>query len=216
MKKIYKLALTELQTLFYSPVAWLILVIFLFQVGMTYCSILEPKVLGQELGHTQANLTMTIFSGWRGLFEAIQRNLYFYVPLLTMGLMSREFGSGSIKLLYSSPITNTQIILGKFLAMMVYGGCMLGGIFVVVLHGACTVQNFDMPVVLTGMLGLYLLFCTYASIGLFMSSLTSYQVVAAIGTIAIFAMLGYVGNSWQHVEFVRDLTYWLAINGRAS
>ena len=66
------------------------------------------------------------------------------------------------------------------------------------------------------MLGIYLLFCTYASIGLFMSSLTSYQVVAAIGTIAIFAVLGYVGNSWQHVEFVRDLTYWLAINGRAS
>ena len=45
MKKIYKLALTELQTLFYLPVAWLILVIFLFQVGMTYCSILEPKVM---------------------------------------------------------------------------------------------------------------------------------------------------------------------------
>ena len=99
MKKIYKLALTELQTLFYSPVAWLILVIFLFQVGMTYCSILEPKVLGQELGRVQGNLTMSIFSGFRGLFEAIQRNLYFYVPLLTMGLMSREFGSGSIKLL---------------------------------------------------------------------------------------------------------------------
>ena len=75
MKKIYKLALTELQTLFYSPVAWLILVIFLFQVGMTYCSILEPKVLGQELGHTQANLTMTIFSGWRGLVEASQRKV---------------------------------------------------------------------------------------------------------------------------------------------
>lgn len=85
-----------------------------------------------------------------------------------------------------------------------------------VLHGACTVQNFDMPVVLTGMLGLYLLFCTYASIGLFMSSLTSYQVVAAIGRSPYLAMLGYVGNSWQHVEFVRDLTYWLAINGRAS
>lgn len=88
MKKIYKLALTELQTLFYSPVAWLILVIFLFQVGMTYCSILEPKVMGQELGRTQGNLTMSIFSGLRGLFEAIQRNLYFYVPLLTMGLMT--------------------------------------------------------------------------------------------------------------------------------
>lgn len=216
MKKIYKLALTELQTLFYSPVAWLILVIFLFQVGMTYCSILEPKVMGQELGRVQGNLTMSIFSGLRGLFESIQRNLYFYVPLLTMGLMSREFGSGSIKLLYSSPITNTQIVLGKFLAMMVYGLCMMGGVFIVVLYSACIVQNFDMPVVLVGMLGVYLLFCTYASIGLFMSCLTSYQVVAAIGTIAMFAVLGYVGNSWQHVEFVRDLTYWLAINGRAN
>lgn len=85
-----------------------------------------------------------------------------------------------------------------------------------ILYSACIVQNFDMPVVLVGMLGVYLLFCTYASIGLFMSCLTSYQVVAAIGTIAMFAVLGYVGNSWQHVEFVRDLTYWLAINGRAN
>ena len=85
--------------------------------------------MGQELGRVQGNLTMSIFSGLRGLFESIQRNLYFYVPLLTMGLMSREFGSGSIKLLYSSPITNTQIVLGKFLAMMVYGLCMMGGFY---------------------------------------------------------------------------------------
>lgn len=49
MKKIYKLALTELQTLFYSPVAWLILVIFFVSSwNDIYCSILEPKVMGQE------------------------------------------------------------------------------------------------------------------------------------------------------------------------
>lgn len=130
MKKIYKLALTELQTLFYSPVAWLILVIFLFQVGMTYCSILEPKVMGQELGRVQGNLTMSIFSGLRGLFESIQRNLYFTFLCYWMGDES-GICSGSIKLLYSSPSLNTQIVLGKFLAMMVYGLCMMGGVFIV-------------------------------------------------------------------------------------
>lgn len=78
--------------------------------------------------------------------------------------------------------------------MMVYGLCMMGGVFIVVLYSACIVQNFDMPVVLAGMLGIYLLFCTYASIGLFMSSLTSYQVVAAIGTIRYIC---YVGIRWE-------------------
>ena len=43
------------------------------------------------------------------------------MPLLTMGLMSREFSSRSIKLLYSSPVTSSQIVMGKFLAMMAYG-----------------------------------------------------------------------------------------------
>lgn len=216
MKKIYKLALTELQTLFYSPVAWLILVIFLFQVGMTYCSILEPKVMGQELGRMQGNLTMSIFSGLRGLFEAIQRNLYFYVPLLTMGLMSREFGSGSIKLLYSSPVTAGQIIWGKFLSMMVYGLILMGVLLVLVLFACCTVESFDLSAALSGLLGLYLLMCAYAAIGLYMSSLTSYQVVAAVGTLAVLIVLNFIGSVGQDIAFVREITYWLSIKGRAT
>ena len=63
---------------------------------------------------------MNVFAGWRGMFTAMQQYLYLYIPLLTMGLMSRELNSGSIKLLYSSPVTNTQIILGKYLSMMIY------------------------------------------------------------------------------------------------
>ena len=216
MKKIYKLALTELQTLFYLPVAWLILVIFLFQVGMTYCSILEPKVMGQELGRMQGNLTMSIFSGLRGLFEAIQRNLYFYVPLLTMGLMSREFGSGSIKLLYSSPVTAGQIIWGKFLSMMVYGLILMGVLLVLVLFACCTVESFDLSAALSGLLGLYLLMCAYAAIGLYMSSLTSYQVVAAVGTLAVLIVLNFIGSVGQDIAFVREITYWLSIKGRAT
>ncbi|MCR9013386.1 hypothetical protein, partial [Gabonibacter chumensis] len=54
------------------------------------------------------------------------------------------------------------------------------------------------------------------AIGLFMSSLTSYQIVAAVGTLAILAGLSYVKDLWQDLDFVRDITFWLAISGRAG
>lgn len=216
MKMIYRIARTEMQTLFYSPVAWLIIVIFTFQVGMYFSDIFGGMVRNQELGYTLRSVTLNVFSGRFGLFTAVQQYLYFYIPLLTMGLMSRELGSGSIKLLYSSPVTNVQIILGKFLSMMFYGLILMFILLIFGIYGAFTIKMVDFPVVLSGILGLYLLTCAYAAIGLFMSSLTSYQVVAAMGTLAVLAVLNFVGDMWQEIEFVRDITYWLAINGRAA
>ena len=213
---IYRIARTEMQTLFYSPVAWLIIVIFTFQVGMYFSDIFGGMVRNQELGYTLRSVTLNVFSGRFGLFTEVQQYLYFYIPLLTMGLMSRELGSGSIKLLYSSPVTNIQIILGKFLSMMFYGLILMFVLFIFGIYGVFTIKMIDFPVVLSGLLGLYLLTCAYAAIGLFMSSLTSYQVVAAMGTLAVLAVLNFVGGMWQEMEFVRDITYWLSINGRAA
>ena len=108
MKTIYKMARTELQTLFYSPIAWLILVVFTFQASLVFSNGLAGCVRNQELGYGLYNVRMNVFAGWRGMFTAMQQYLYLYIPLLTMGLMSRELNSGSIKLLYSSPVTNTH------------------------------------------------------------------------------------------------------------
>ncbi|MFR5658055.1 MAG: hypothetical protein ACLUDU_08670 [Butyricimonas faecihominis] len=66
------------------------------------------------------------------------------------------------------------------------------------------------------MLGVYLLICAYAAVGLFMSSLTSYQVVAAMLTLAVLAVLNYVKGWWQDIDFVRDITWWLALSGRSD
>ena len=93
-----------------------------------------------------------------------------------MGLMSRELSSGSIKLLYSSPVTNKQIVLGKYLAMMLYGLLLMAILSIFVIYSAFAIKSFDFICVLAGLLGLYLLTCAYSAIGLFMSSLTSYQV----------------------------------------
>ena len=216
MKTIYKMARTELQTLFYSPIAWLILVVFTFQASLVFSNGLAGCVRNQELGYGLYNVTMNVFAGWRGMFTAMQQYLYLYIPLLTMGLMSRELSSGSIKLLYSSPVTNTQIILGKYLSMMIYNLVLMCIFAVYLIFAAITIKSADIPLILSGMLGLYLLVCAYAAIGLFMSSITSYQVVAAMGTLAVLAVLNLVGGLWQDIEFVRDITYWLAINGRAQ
>ena len=218
MRNIYDIARAELQSLFYSPIAWLILIIFTFQSAGAFGGHLAGLIMGKELGYPLSDLTFKLFvDQWSGgIFPVIQGYLYLYIPLLTMGVMSRELSSGSIKLLYSSPVTNRQIILGKYLSMMIYGLAMMFVLLVYVIIAWCSIKDFDYPMVFTGLLGLYLLLCVYAAVGLFMSSLTSYQVVAAMLTLTILGVLNYVGGMWQDVEFVREITYWLSISGRAT
>lgn len=216
MKKILKIARLELSILFYSPIAWLILIIFIIQSGVTFTSMLNDVETKQQLGNQLSFLTADIFAGLNGFFAAVQKKLYLYIPLLTMGLMSREISSGSIKLLFSSPLTNMQIILGKFVAMMGYGALLMLVLLSITLSSVFAIENLDIMHVLGGILGLYLLICAYAAIGLFMSSLTAYQVVAAISTLAVLAVLNFVGSVGQDYDFVRDITYWISIAGRAD
>lgn len=216
MKTIYRIARTELQTLFYSPVAWLIIIIFTFQVYSVFTGAFQELVRKQTMGYALDNVTMDLFAGWKTLFPSVQEYLYLYIPLLTMGLMCREFNSGSIKLLYSSPVTSTQIILGKYLAIMTYGLVLAGMLVLLIIFGFFTIESIDLSATLSGLLGIYLLICAYAAIGLFMSTLTSYQVVAAMGTLALLAILNFIGGVGQDIAFVRDITYWLALSGRAD
>lgn len=216
MRRIYKIAKAELFTLFYSPIAWMILIVFTFQTGMVFADLLAEVLRAQRTGWGNLFITAGIFSGQRGLLASVQNYLYLYMPLLTMGLMSRELSSGSIKLLYSSPVTSSQIIRGKFLAMMIYSLLLIGVLLVYVVVGMCTVDHFELSSVASGLLGIYLLMCAYSAIGLFMSSLTSYQVVAALGTLVLLGTLSYMDKVWQDISFVRDITYWLSISGRCN
>lgn len=217
LRTIYYIAKTELQTLFYSPIAWLIIIILIFQAGMIFTGHFEGAVRVQSmLNRDFSDITSSIFGGDSGLFVRILSSLYLYIPLLTMGLMSREYSTGSVKLLYNAPITNRQIVLGKYLSMVIFGLISVGLLGVFVLFTASFVAHFDWGLCLAGLLGIYLLILVYAAIGLFMSSLTSYQLVAAICTLSVLAVLNYIGQVWQDMDFVRDLTYWLSISGRAQ
>lgn len=218
MKIIFTIAKNELKIMFYSPIAWLMLIVFIIQSSIFFSDIVENIATTVAASGREINFLSYIFfnDSTYGLFPKVQQYLFLYIPLLTMGLMSREVSEGSIKLLYSSPINNTKIVLGKYLSIMIYLLILIASLSAFVILGPLTIKNFDYPQVLVGMLGLYLLAATYAAIGLYMSSLTSYQPVAAIATMALFAILNFIGGLGQQYLWLRDITYWLSINGRCD
>ncbi|MDR6783512.1 ABC-2 type transport system permease protein [Pedobacter africanus] len=222
MKIIFKIAKNEVRNLFYSPVAWFLVIVFLVQCAIFYAdplvglanaqdSLLKNSPKFRDFGKS---LTRLIFLNPDGIFANALQNLFLFIPLLTMGILSREINNGTIKLLYSSPIRIREIVLGKYLALMIYNLVLVGVLGVFMISAAFQIRLVDYGILLSATLGFYLLVCTYAAIGLFMSSLSSYQVISAIATFMVVFLLGYVGNVWQKYDFVRDLTYFLSISGR--
>ncbi len=216
MKKTLQIARLELSLLFYSPIAWLLMIVLFFQVSYGFFGTVESLQRAQSWYKVFDNfISHKIFTkNGQGIFSNLLNTLYLYIPLITMSLMSKETSSGTIKLLYSSPIKISQIVSGKFIAMMAYNLILIGLMLVVVAAGALSIENFEYPQVFSALTGIFLLLCAYSAIGLFMSSLTTYQVVAAISTFMVFALLSYVGAFWQSYDFLRDMTYSLAMPGR--
>lgn len=211
-----RIAKIELNTMFYSPVAWLLLLVFAVQVGYSFVEVLGGILDSADLGRTSWSVSQQVFGkSMSSILPGIQRYIYLYIPLVTMGLMSREYASGSIKLLYSSPIKNSSIILGKFLSMVVYGGVLIGIIAMFSIFTHIFTPHFDYKIVVVALLGLYLLILAYSAIGIFFSSLTKYQVVAAIGTLAALAFLNNVSSIGLKSDIVRDITYWLDLSGKS-
>ncbi len=220
MNLTFKIARAELRNLFYSPIAWFLTIAFIVQCALTYTKVLSENASQQEGGimlQYMRNLTAGVFTDLRkGLFPSVMQNLYLYIPLLTMGLISREINGGTISLLYSSPVKIREIVFGKYIAMMAYSLVLLFVIGIFMVAGVFDIKSADYGMLLAAALGFYLLLCAYSAIGLFMSSLTSYQIVAAVSTFVMIGALTYIGTLWQSIDFVRSLTYFLSLSGRTS
>ncbi|MEC5142952.1 Gldg family protein [Chitinophaga sp. 212800010-3] len=224
MKMICKIAKTELRNLFYSPVAWFLTVAFLIQCAVFYCGVLVSTARWMDVAKDNmpkfrgfgVPLTKGLFLAGDSIFSNALQNLYLFVPLLTMGLISREVNNGTIKLLYSSPVRTRDIVLGKYLAIMLYNVLLVAIVSVFVIMGIMHIQDADYGLLLSGILGFYLLVCAFTAIGLFMSSLTNYQIVSAIASFIVIWVLVRIGGLWQKYDFVRDLTYFLSLNGRTA
>lgn len=217
MKKIIQIARLELSLLFYSPIAWLLIMVLFGQMALTFAPMVGKLQHLQHFGFELDFLTTRFFTyGGSGIYSLILKSLYMYTPLITMGIISRETSSGSIKLLYSSPVKLREIIFGKFVSMLVFNLVIIGVMGLFFVFGSLFIERFDYPHALVAMLACFLLLCTYAAIGIFMSSLTTYQVVAAISTFVVLGFLNYIGGFGQRIDFVRDLTHSLSIGTRTE
>jgi len=171
MGKILTLARRELTAYFFSPIAYIIGAGFLLLAA----------------GWFFINIRIGGEASLRPLFDGMAVIMVLAVPLLTMGLLSREFDRGTIETLMTSPITDTEVILGKFVGVMAFYVALLATTLtflgLMVAYG-----RPDPGVALAGYLGMVLLGAAYVSVGIFASTLTRHQIVSAIVAIAILAL----------------------------
>ncbi len=154
----------EIKSYFNAPAAYIVLVIFLLLSGWFFAS---PLFI-----NNQANL--------RTLFGIIPLLYLFFIPAITMGLLSREKNTGTMELLATLPIKDSQIIMGKFWASVSLIGV---GLLLTLVHYITIMllgTNVDFGAIFCGYIGLLFLGAVYSSIGIFASSITSNQVVSLI------------------------------------
>lgn len=216
MKVVLQIAAAELRSLFYSPIAWAVLIFFVIQTSVSFISEIEQLAEFIFAYGNMGSLTGRIFGGISGLFGEVRQNLIFYVPLLTMGVISRELQSGSIKLVMSSPVYLGELIAGKYLAIVAYLSLFIVFILFLIFLGGVYVNDLDYSWLFTATLGIFLLASAYVAVGIFVSACTPYQLVAAIGTLAILALLTELGQLGQRLPLLADIAYWFSLSGRVD
>jgi ABC-2 type transport system permease protein len=164
----------ELRSYFNSPVAYVVIVVFLAILGWFFST----------------NLFLNNVASLYIIFDSPLVKILFLViaPAITMRLLAEELKSGTIELLTTKPIKDVEIILGKFLAAWVVLGAALFPTFLYVLTMAL-LGSIDFGQVVTGYIGLMLMGGVFIALGLLASSLTDNQIVAFImGFIFAFAL----------------------------
>lgn len=208
MKAVWTMAKKELRSYFTSPIAYVVMTVFMVLVGFFFYSLVywfnaQSMQMAQNPAYAQQmNINQMVFGP---LFNNMSIILLLMLPLLTMRLFSEEKKTGTEELLLTSPISVWQIILGKFMASLLVLLAMLA------LTGLLTLFTFlygnpEPAPILNGYLGLFLMGAAFLAIGIFFSSLTENQIVAAIltfGALLLFWVLSWASSSasgfWKDV-----------------
>jgi len=210
MTNILAIAQKELKSYFASPIAYIVIGFWALLYGWFFVFILN-YFLRQSLQMSQFGMqgpqAMNINQQMiRPLLQNVTILVLFLMPMVTMRTYSEEKRSGTIELLLTSPITDFQIIMGKFLGAMALYGVML---LVSLIHIGVLFAfgNPEWKPVITFYLGLLLLGGCFVSLGLFISSLTKNQIVAGAATFGVFLLLWVIDWIGQGTQAEAVLKY---------
>jgi len=199
MKKTIAIFEKELKSFFYSPMAYVVIAVFTALTGVFFYLYLSNFVEAAFMDQIRAqqyrqmpqkfNVNLMLI---RPYFWNIALIALFTLPAITMRLFSEEKKQGTIELLYTTPISSLQIVLGKFLAGLAF--------FAVLLIPTILFQSLlfvygdpELLPVISGYIGLLFLGSAFIAMGLFISTTTENQIIAAIGGFALSLFLWVVG-----------------------
>lgn len=165
------IAKREFSSLFFSPIAYVVLGAFAIGSSIFFLRSFEP---GQP-------------AMMRATFDAVVWLLVFLVPAISMRLISEELRSGTFERLMTSPVNDVQVVLGKWLGALAFF-CVLLSPLVVHAVALEQVSSPELGPILTGLLGLVLVGALYLAIGVFASAWTQNQIIAFLLTVFIIAL----------------------------
>lgn len=212
MVNIFPVFKREWKSYFISPIAYVVFGVFLALSGFFFSNILfyfnrlcmqyaqSPYYSGMNL-----NITDMVVGP---LFHNMSIIILLVLPMLTMRLFSEEKRSGTIELLLTSPITDLEVVLGKYLAALVVYLMMLSSTLLYHIIMA-RVGEPDWGPVISGYVGLALMGASFLAVGLFTSSCTDNQIVAAVlsfGALLIFWVIGW-SSDFVGATFGKILSY---------
>ncbi len=189
MRNVLAIAGKEMRGYFASPIAYIVIGFFALLYGWFFYVPLaffnrQSMQMGAEMGGA-LNINQALIGPMLTNTTVV---ILFVMPMITMRTYAEEKRSGTIELLLTSPLSDVQIILGKFLGALGLYAAMLAvtliHLGILFLYG-----NPEWKPVLTGYLGLFLMGGCFLSVGLLISSLTKNQIAAGMVTFAVFLML---------------------------
>ena len=194
MSNVLAIAQKELRSYFFSPIAYVVIGFFVFIFGYFFAANLAAFLrfsmqAGMFRGAQVVNVNEHMI---RPLLLNSGLILVFVLPFITMRSYAEEKKSGTIELLLSSPLTDVQIILGKYLGAMALFAVMLAVTLIPV--GLLFIYGEpELLPILTGYLGLLLMGGLFISVGLLISSMTTNQILAGFATVVVLLLLWTIG-----------------------
>jgi ABC-2 type transport system permease protein len=197
MRSVYAVYRKEMDHYFVSPVAYVVVAIFLIVSGFFFrlymgLAVQQSMEMAMQGMPSDMDVPSEVLRAFLGLLSTL---ILFLAPMLTMGVYAEERKRGTMELLMTSPITELQIVLGKFFASLTLFVIMVLPTAIYVGY-MCFYSEPRPPwtLILAGYLGVLLLGASLLAIGSFLSSLTESQLIAVVlsfGAILILWVLDF-------------------------
>ncbi len=203
MKAIFTVFGKEFKSYFFSPIAYIVLFVFVVVSGIFFFLYLQGFAEAQtdpRLTFAEEGISLNEFV-IRPFFGTISVLLLLLIPLMTMSLIADERKSFTAELLFTSPVKITSIIKGKYLSSLLLFSVMiiLSAVYTFVLIKC---GNPDLGPILSGYLGLFLMGGSFLAVGIFASSLTDNQMIAAVISFGLLLVFWIIGASSSAADAV--------------